>query len=170
MAEQWLALLLPMALLSNYCQFLIARKVSDAMVVLLCTNTNAMNVWIASMCCLSCLPGVNVAPPGNDERVGGNALTVALELPPLGCLQIRMKIRHCYVYSMKTHLVIQWKCTWDIYKWFKWLLMRSIWSNLCALPHQWGCISIGFRVGCNLKVGWRWRCWRHAQWTLRWER
>lgn len=35
------------------------------------------------------VPGVNVAPPGNDERVGGIALTLALEFPtPLGCLWI----------------------------------------------------------------------------------
>lgn len=34
------------------------------------------------------IPGVNVAPPGNDERVGGIAFTLALELPtPLGCLK-----------------------------------------------------------------------------------
>lgn len=33
------------------------------------------------------LPGVNVAPPGNEERVGGIAFTLALAFPlTLGCL------------------------------------------------------------------------------------
>lgn len=42
---------------------------------------------------MSKLPGVNVAPPGNDERVGGIAFTLALELPlSPGCLQKKNKI------------------------------------------------------------------------------
>lgn len=38
-----------------------------------------------SMKMFSNLPGVNVAPPGNDDRVCGITFTLARELP-LGCL------------------------------------------------------------------------------------
>lgn len=53
-------------------------------------------------------PGVNVAPPGNDDRVGGIAFTVARPPLPLDCLlkyiQIQFEFQFNAVNSNKIKL------------------------------------------------------------------
>lgn len=40
------------------------------------------------------IPGVSVAPPGNDERVGGIAFKLALDdTPPIGGIGLKLKTK-----------------------------------------------------------------------------